>query len=116
MRTRLAAQLTQLRVELALHPERHEVRVRIAAGQRELQRIAHASDAELLPKLLAKFARGEITTDQAGAAIARDGALAAQVMIATGGGDYAERDVDKRSGTFVEGNQYHLYFGGPPRE
>lgn len=27
--------------------------------------------------------------------------------IRTGGGDYAERDVDKRSGTFVEGNQYN---------
>src|SRR6185295_14359013 len=31
--------------------------------------------------------------------------------IATGG-DYAERDVDKRSGTFVAGNQYNLAFSG----
>src|SRR5262245_44292009 len=30
----------------------------------------------------------------------------------TSGGDYAERDVDKRSGTFVEGNQYNLAFSG----
>ena len=32
--------------------------------------------------------------------------------VATGGGDYAERDLDKRSGTFVEGNQYNLAFSG----
>jgi hypothetical protein len=32
--------------------------------------------------------------------------------IATGGGDYSEGDLDKRRGTFVEGNQYNLSFSG----
>ncbi|NJO83271.1 MAG: hypothetical protein HC828_10940 [Blastochloris sp.] len=32
--------------------------------------------------------------------------------IHTKGGDYAEKDIDKRSGTFVEGNQYNLSFSG----
>ena len=38
------------------------------------------------------------------AAVSRD--------IDTGGGDYAERDLDNRRGTFVEGNQYNLAFSG----
>lgn len=37
---------------------------------------------------------------------------AAAREIATGGGDYSEGDFDKRSGTFVEGNQYNLSFSG----
>lgn len=35
-----------------------------------------------------------------------------QRRISTGGGDYAEGDIDKRSGTFVAGNQYN-FFGQP---
>ncbi len=60
----------------------------------------------------------DATTDPAvrAALAAAIAALEAQIpashTIATSGGDYAEQDVDKRSGTFVEGNQYILTFSG----
>lgn len=49
-------------------------------------------------------------------ALEREAATSAEAeagrAIATGGGDYSEGDLDKRRGTFVEGNQYNLSFSG----
>ena len=68
---------------------------------------------ERLERLRRKLAAADDPEDRADLAAAIAALEAAAVReIATGGGDYSEGDLDKRSGTFVEGNQYNLSFSG----
>lgn len=112
--SRLAQQLAALRVQLALDPQNRVIRVQIAATRRVQDRLAAAPDAEALPELLAKLARGDVTTDHVGSAIRRDLAVAGQVAQAL---TIQESQVgDIAVGAIVAGNIYHIYYGGKSDE
>lgn len=106
----LLAQLQVLRAQLALDPERHELRVEIAASLRDIQRIANAPDAEPLPQLLARLAQGHITTAHAGVAISRDMGVASQVAKAVDLSGAQAGDVTIGE---VASSIYHIHYGGP---
>lgn len=110
--SRLSDQLRVLRARLALDPDNRVLRVEIAAGRRTLRRLARDARVEPLPELLARLGAGEISADQAGVAIQRDQAVAAQVVRAASFDGAQLGDV--KVGELAGGNIYHIHYGTTP--
>jgi hypothetical protein len=83
MPTRLIPQLAALGVKLRLEPDpikRLILRIEIADTELQMAHmLAKSENAEPLAKLVAQVLTAQVTTDTAGAAIARDPALAGQL-------------------------------------
>lgn len=113
--SRLDTELAALRVaeiRLARAPDSHALHLEVLLRRRAAHAAQHAAPQEPLPDLIAKLLRGEISTDTAGHAIARDPALAGQVAQTALGFGNGNQTGDIRTGDIAAGNIIHITIGG----
>jgi hypothetical protein len=109
---RLEAELAALRVaelRLARDPDSHALRLEVHLRRRALHAAKQQTPHEPLADLIAKLVRGEVDTDTAGHAIARDPSLAGQVAALTIGHHAQVGEV--RTGDIAAGNIIHITIG-----
>lgn len=110
---RLEAELAALRVaelRLARDPDSRALHLEVQLRRRAAQAAEEQTPQEPLADLIAKLLRGEVDTDMAGQAIARDPSLAGQVAALAIGSDAQIGEF--RTGDIAAGNIIHIHIGG----